>query len=190
MERPTSSRPLPIGIEGHGARDYLEFVVGSYYVKVLLANGKDPALLRAVADGVAAVLPGTHAPPPVLACFPAAGRVPRAEKLAAREFLGRSFLHDAVAVPYEIGAAKFRLFALRGRDEADARDMVTRFARVGGAPGATPGAAGRATLSDPVNGRVILHWKGRWVWGAVDNPPPQSAPLLDQLGARLAQLPR
>ena len=99
----------------------------------------------------------------------------------------RGFLHDAVAVPYELGGAKFRLFAVRGRDAADARDMITRFMRLAGQNGTTPAAAGSATLSDPLNGRVSLGWQGRWVWGAVDHPPPASAPLLERLGARLAR---
>jgi hypothetical protein len=187
MERPAGSLALPVGIEGYGGRDYLQFVLGPYYVKLALVDSKDFALLRAVADGVAGVLPGPRDPPPVLKCFPLAGRLVRAEKFAARDFLGRGFLHDAVAVPYELAGSKFRLFAVRGRDATDAREMVTRYLRVSGDRGSTSGVTGSTTVNDPVNGSVLLHWKDRWVWGAVDNPPPSSAPLLEQLGTRLAR---
>jgi hypothetical protein len=185
MERSASSTPLPIGVEGHGGRDYLLFVVGSTYVKLALARSQDPALLRAVADRLAAALPGTKAPPAVLTCFPAAGRVVRGEKLAARDFLGRSFLHDAVAVPYDLGGRKFRLFAIRGRDAADVRDMIARYEAVSGNRAARPGPAGSTTVNDPVNGRVRLGWAGRWIWGVVDSVHPATTPLLDHLGAAL-----
>jgi len=154
-------------------------------VKLALAKSQDFKVLAAVAEGLEKALPGTHDLPPVLACFPGAGRVLRGEKLAARDFLGRAFLHDAIAVPYDVGGAKVRLFALRGRDPADARDMIARYEAVAGRRDVRPGTAGATTVKDPVNGAVVLHWNGRWVWGAVDGPPPAAAPLLRQLGTCL-----
>jgi hypothetical protein len=187
MERSASSTALPLGIEGHGGRDHLLFVVGPYYLKLALAGSADFALLRAVAEVFAAALPGTREPPPVLTCFPPGGRVLRGEKLAARDFLGRGFLHDAVAVPYEMGSTKFRLFVIRGRDEADARDMVARYEAVSTRRHARPAGVGGAVVQDPVNGTVVLWQRGRWVWGAVDNPPPAATPLLGIIGACLTR---
>jgi len=98
-ERPAGTTLLPIGVEGYAGPDYLEFVVGSYYVKLVQSGGKQPSVLRWFADKLAAGLPGTREAPAVLKCFPDRGKRLRAEKLAARDFLGQSFLHDASQFP-------------------------------------------------------------------------------------------
>jgi hypothetical protein len=39
---------------------------------------------------------------------------------------------------------------------------------------------------DPLNGEVLLSWRGRWLWGAVDDPSPQRQTLVEELGRKLA----
>ncbi|HEX7507816.1 MAG TPA: DUF6599 family protein [Polyangia bacterium] len=178
QERPAGSSPLSVGIEGNAGPDHLEFVAGPVYVKLAQAGGKNTPFLRLFADNIAARLPGTRESPAVLKCFPDKGKRPRAEKLAARDFLGHAFLHDAAVVPYQIDGAKFRLFAIEGKDESDARTMVQRYSVAAKYPagqhtGQQTGEiekAGSATLKDPLNGEVLLRWDGRWLWGAVDQP--------------------
>ena len=111
QERPAGTTLLPIGVEGYGGPDYLEFVVGSYYVKLVQSGAGAPPVLRRFAESVCANLPGTRKAPAILKAFPERGKRVRAEKLAARGFLGHAFLHDAVPVPYLRGGANFRLFA-------------------------------------------------------------------------------
>jgi hypothetical protein len=189
QERPAGTTPLPIGIEGYAGQDYLEFVVGSYYVKLVQSGAQDPAALRRFAEKLAAGLPGTRAAPAVLKCFPERGKRVRAEKLTARDFLGHPFLHDAVAVPYQIGGANFRLFVVEGKDAADLRAMVTRYRAVGKSPDSAGevGPAGSATVKDPLNGEVVLLWKGRWLWGAVDQACAERKALIDELGRSLSE---
>jgi hypothetical protein len=189
QERPAGTTPLPIGIEGYGGQDYLEFVVGSYYVKLVQSGAQDPAALRRFAEKLAAGLPGTRAAPALLRCFPERGKRARAEKLTARDFLGHPFLHDAVAVPYQIGGANFRLFVVEGKDSAEVRAMVTRYRAVGKSPDSAGevGPAGSATVKDPLNGEVVLQWKGRWLWGAVDQACAERKTLVDELGRNLSE---
>ena len=124
----------------------------------------------------------------MLACFPEEGKRPRAEKLTARDFLGHAFLHDGAAVPYEIDGARFRLFAVEGKDAADARTMVAAFRAAAKLPKAEVAAEGSVTLKDPLNGEVLLMWRGRWLWGAVDDPSPQRQALVEELGRKLTRL--
>jgi hypothetical protein len=189
QERPAGTTPLPIGIEGYGGQDYLELVVGSTYVKLVQSGAQDPAALRRFAEKLAAGLPGTRTAPAVLKCFPERGKRVRAEKLTARDFLGHPFLHDAVAVPYQIGGANFRLFVVEGKDSADLRAMVTRYRAVGKSPDSAGevGPAGSATVKDPLNGEVVLQWKGRWLWGAVDQACAERKALIDELGRSLSE---
>jgi len=189
QERPSGTTPLPVGIEGYAGQDYLEFVVGPYYVKLVQLGGKGQSMLRPFADKLAAGLPGTREAPAVLKVFPDLGKRVRAEKLAARDFLGQPFLHDAVAVPYQIAGANFRLFVVEGKDSADVRTMVQRYralAKVAGADAVGP--QGSATVKDPLNGEVVLQWKGRWLWGAVDQPCAERRALIDELGRTLSIL--
>jgi len=191
QERPAGTTPLPIGIEAYAGPDYLEFVVGPYYVKLVQSGAKQPSFLRGFAEKVAAGLPGTHEAPAVLKCFPERGKRARAEKLMARDFLGHPFLHDAVAVPYQIGGASFRLFVVEGKDSADVRAMVQRYRTVAKSPavgGDSAGAEGTATVKDPLNGEVMLQWKGRWLWGAVDQPGDECQALVDELGRKISAL--
>jgi hypothetical protein len=189
-ERPAGTTLLPIGVEGYAGPDYLEFVVGSYYVKLVQSGGKQPSVLRWFADKLAAGLPGTREAPAVLKCFPDRGKRLRAEKLAARDFLGQSFLHDAVAVPYQVEGATFRLFVVQGKDSAEVRAMVKRYRAVGksDAGGDSVGPQGAATVKDPLNGEVVLQWKGRWLWGAVDQPCAARQALVEELGRNLSGL--
>lgn len=193
QERPAGTTPRPIGVEAYAGPDYLEFVVGPYYVKLVQSGAKQPSFLRGFAEKVAAGLPGTREAPAVLKCFPERGKRARAEKLMARDFLGHPFLHDAVAVPYQIGGASFRLFVVQGKDSADVRAMVQRYRIVAKSPavgGDSASAEGTATLKDPLNGEVMLQWKGRWLWGAVDQPGAECQTLVDELGRNLAALDR
>jgi hypothetical protein len=189
QERPPGSVALPIGTEGNAGPDHLEFVAGPAYVKLAQAGGKEMSFLRVFADKIAAGLPGTREPPPVLKCFPQKGKRPRAEKLAAHNFLGHAFLHDAVAAPYQIEGTPFRLFVIEGKDEGDARAMVQRYSAAAKATVGQIEKTGTLTLKDPLNGMVILCWDGRWLWGAVDLPSPLG-PTLPGLQAQVDELGR
>ena len=189
QERPAGTTPVPVGVEGYGGPDYLEFVIGSYYVKLIQQGTKQPSLLRPFAEKLAASLPGTREAPAVLKVFPERGKRVRAEKLAARDFLGQPFLHDAVAVPYQIASASFRLFVVEGKDSADVRTMVQRYRALAKTADANSvGPQGSATVKDPLNGEVVLQWKGRWLWGAVDQPCAERQALVDELGRNLSGL--
>jgi hypothetical protein len=185
QERRPGSTKMPGKLEGVASKDHLEFVAGAYYVKLALPSGGDPAILPKFAERIAAKLPGPRTLPSVLACFPDQGKRPRAEKLTARDFLGHKFLHDAATAPYAIDGARFRLFAVEGKDNADARNMVEGFRSVAKLPKADVGGEGTLTLKDPLNGEVLLAWRGRWLWGAVDDPSPRRKALVEELGRRL-----
>jgi hypothetical protein len=187
QERRPGSTLIPVGVEGNSGSDHLEFVKGPYYVKLVQAGGKETSFLRLFADKVAAQLPGSKEPPPVLRCFPNQGKRPRAEKLIARDFLGYAFLHDAAVVPYEIEGAQFRLFALAGKDAADLHTMIQRYLAAAKMPAAEIKNEGTATLKDPLNGEVLLQWSGHWLWGAVDQPSPARKALVEELGRRLLE---
>lgn len=189
QERPSSYTPLSVGTEGYAGADHFELVAGPYYVKLTQSKG-GATHLRAVAERVASKLPGPRALPKVLGCFPEKGKRPRSERLAAKGFLGHPFLHDGATASYEVEGVRFRLFAVQGKDAADARAMIGRYlaaARVAPAEGAA-GAEGWATLKDPLNGEVLAGWKGRWIFGAVDSSAKDRRAMVEELGKNLSAL--
>jgi hypothetical protein len=185
QERRPGSAKMPGALEGVLGEGHLEFVAGAYYVKLALPAGGDSTLLPMFAEKIAARLPGPRELPPVLARFPEKGKKPRSEKLTARDFLGRPFLHDAAAVPYEIDGVRFRMFAVQGKDVAEVRKMVAAWRAVGKLPESEVGPAGNLAIKDPHNGDVAIMWADRWLWGAVDSPAPKE--LLEELGRNLAR---
>jgi hypothetical protein len=187
QERPAGTTAIPVGVEGYAGEDNLQLVTGPYYLKLVQAGTKAKPVLRDFADRIAAGLTGTKEPPAILKCFPARGKRPRAEKLSARDFLGQAFLHDGATAPYELDGGHFRLFAIEGKDEADAREMLRRYLAATKSPDA-PKAEGSLTVKDPLNGQVDLMWKGRWIWGAVDEPSKSRKTLVEELGRNLAGL--
>lgn len=190
LERPGGATPLAVGVEGYAGADHLELVIGPYYIKLVQAGPKADFVLKRFAEKLAQRLSGRTSPPAVLAAFPDAGKIPRGEKLAASNFLGHGFLHDAVAVPYEVDGARFRLFAVRAKDDADAREMVRRYRAVAKRPASEVTPSGSETLKDPYNGEVLLRWSGPWLWGAVDQPATLGPRWVDDLGQRLSRVSR
>ncbi len=188
QERPGGYTPLPVGTEGYAGADHFELVAGPYYVKLTQSKG-GATHLRPLAERVAAKLPGPRGAPKVLECFPEKGKRARAERLAVKDFLGHPFLHDGFTAPYEIDGVRFRLFAARGKDAADARAMVGRYlAAAHAAPAPAPGPEGWATVKDPLNGEVLVGWKGLWVFGAVDGSVKGQRAMVEELAKKLASL--
>jgi hypothetical protein len=207
QERPAGSAPLGLGADAWaGPEGSLQMVAGPYYVKLVQLGGRGRPLARVFAEKVAARVAGGSELPAVLGCFPEKGKRPRAEKVAMKGFLGHAFLHAGFTAPYEIDGARFRLFAIQGSDAKDVGEMVRRWlalakvvpARADGASGTASGAPaersdtaeGGATVKDPLNGEVLLRWKGGWIWGAVDDSSRSRKPLADELGRSLLALPR
>jgi hypothetical protein len=185
QERPMGTTPIAVGVDAYAGADHLELVTGPFYVKLVQAGPKAAFALRLFAERIAAKLGGQHDAPAVLKAFPDRGKLARAEKLAAHNFLGHAFLHDGVAVPYQLDGVRFRLFAIHGQDEADARQMVERYRTLVKVPASEVRPSGSEILKDPYNGEVLLRWQGPWLWGAVDQMSPHRQQLVDELGQGL-----
>lgn len=44
-------------------------------------------------------------------------------------------------------------------------------------------------IADPLHGKVLVRWTGKWVWGAVDAGGEKQAELVEALGQALARGP-
>jgi hypothetical protein len=173
QERLPESNFIPIGAQGYIDKDILNFLAGSYYIKMSSYNtgNEDPEVLRGFAKKVAENLGEKSGLPSILSSFPRDGKKSNSEKLITKNFLGYSFMPPAFTAEYEIPGKKFRLFLMETGDKNECGNMIQKYLQQIKNPEKEV-KEGRYTLSDPHHGAVDLSWKGKYVWGALDLAEP------------------
>lgn len=186
QEKPPQGPFQAVGAQGYGDALSFNFTAGPYYVKLsyLGKSADSAAALKAVAAAVAARIPPPAALPAQLKAFPKAGRVPESEKFTAANVLGQSFLHSAFTVDYSVSGQTRQMILLEGKDAADARAMVDKWAALAKAKVPSGGAV---AFQDPFNGPVQLRCQGRYVWGCLGVWGPSAGASLDAVGKLLQQ---
>lgn len=173
QERLPSADFLDIGTQGYRESGVLNFIKGSYYIKISGENTgpDDQDILLAFARSVSQKMAGHTALPAVLAAFPPEGKRKNSEKFVAKDFLGYSFLHSGFTADYELSGKKFQLFVIEAANPEDARAMLGRYLKqIGNAEAKL--AEGPCRLKDPYHGEVDLFWKGRRIWGTMNLDDP------------------
>jgi hypothetical protein len=175
QERPTEGNFVSIGTEGYYDQGILNFVMGSYYVKLagFYLGDKDESLLTSVAEEIAGQL----------------DEKAHTERYIAINFLGHSFLHSAYMTEYEAEGQKFKLFILEAKNEGDALGMVESYLKLARDKGeeVTVGE-GQYRFKDPYygsGGKMNLRQKGRYVWGLFSDAAPLYEFYLDEIGDAL-----
>ena len=130
-ERLQSAEFLDIGVEGWIDKDALNFLTGSYYVKLSTFNTapNERQALLAFARSLSGVLGGKGDYPPLLAAFPSEGKKVRSERFIAGKFLGYPFLRSAFTADYDVSGKTFQLFVIDGQDPALCRTMMEEYLR-------------------------------------------------------------
>jgi len=173
QERFPSAAFLDVGAQGYGEKDFLNFVTGSYYVKIssYKLESKGQETLLSFARKVAENLGQKGQLPSILRSFPGEGKITNSEKFIAKKFLGYPFLHSAFTADYSLSGRRFQVFIIDRGDRNECRAMIERYLQELGqlAKGAVEG---RFTLPDPHHGEVDLSWKEGRIWGilSLDDP--------------------
>ena len=169
QERPSNPSLVSMGDQGYIDENLLNFLSGSYYVKINSYNtgAEDREILQSFAKKVLENLDEKGTLPPILSSFPAEGKNRNSEKFVAKNFLGYSFLHSAFTADYELSGKKFKLFLIETVDKNECKNMIQKYLQQIKSPEKEI-KEGRYTLSDPHHGIVDLSWKGNFIWGVVD----------------------
>jgi len=172
QERLPNAKLLDIGTEGYQEPTVLNFVTGSYYVKI---NGhetgaQDERILLAFGRKMEEILGGKTPLPDILSAFPQEALKRHSEKFISKNFLGYSFLHSGFTADYELAGKRFKIFIIEGKDQDDCRSMIEKYLRETGTPGEP--AEGLYRLKDRHHGEVDLFWKGRFIWGTLNLDDP------------------
>jgi hypothetical protein len=172
QERPNPANYMEIGAQGYYDYGVLNFVRGSYYVKVAGYDLEefDEEMLSAVAKIVSQRIGGKKDLPGVLACFPKDALVKNSEKFIAANFLGHGFLHSAFVAQYRSDrSTTANGFVIAAADAADADAMLESYLNFVKEKGVSPVEQnGVYRFEDPVSrsaGTINLKKRGSYIWG-------------------------
>ena len=129
QEKPRQGSFLAIGTQGYYESGILNFLKGSYYVKMsgFDLGETDEKVLTAAAQKVAAALDGPVQFPAVVDCFPVNAKIPNSEAYTNRNFLGHSFLHSAFTAEYDANGQKFQVFIIQTAEPQGAADILNKY---------------------------------------------------------------
>ena len=169
QERLSDANFLDIGAQGYIEKNVINFMAGSYYVKInsFHTGSDDQEIPIAFAKKVSENLGEKGALPSILSSFTEEGKKKNSEKFIAIKFLGYAFLHSAFTADYQLSGMKFKLFVIQGSGRDDCKDMLQKYLQQTGNP-AKDVAEGYYRLSDPYHGKIDLQWKGRNIWGILN----------------------
>ena len=128
-ERYSESRFLKIGSQGYWEEGALNFIVGSYYVKLLCFDcGQDAERsLTSIAREVEKKVPNDGQLPLLLHLFPAEGLIANSEKFILQNVLGYGFFHHGYLASYKAQGQEFDLFIIQGTTVQDAQNMMNQY---------------------------------------------------------------
>jgi len=169
QERLPDGNFLKIGAQGYIDKNILNFVYGTYYIKLNSFNtgAEDGELLQAIAKKVAVNLGERGGLPSILSDFPPEGKKGNSEKYITRNFLGYTFFNSVYTADYEVAGKAFKLFLIEAADKNECKSVIQKYLRQIKNPEREV-TEGRYTVSDPHHGVIDLFWKGAYIWGAVD----------------------
>jgi hypothetical protein len=188
-ERSPENRYIQAGAEGYIDEHVLNFLQGSFYVKLSAFSDRGSAqpAMRSFAGEVSKRIGGATALPAILETFPAAGRVARSEKYVKRAPLGHEFLAPACTADYRFAGKQSSLLISTSADASQAKKKLELlkgyFAKSGkvadepALPGAWRGASSR-------EGEAIFFARGRYTVLLL-NPPADAAAFLKEVASRL-----
>jgi hypothetical protein len=181
---------LDIGAQGYREKGVLNFLAGSYYVKIssVQAGDKVQEGLLSIAKMVESHLQQPKAMPSLLTAFPIAGRAVNTEQYIAKSFLGYSFLNGAYVVTYDAGGS-FKSFVIDGGNADQVQNLVSTY--IAGIPkeGVNKLANGWLKITDPHNGSIEMGWKDRYLIGAYGEEKASSrSTFLQELAKNLTSI--
>ena len=170
QERHPKANFINVGAQGYIEEEILNFMAGPYYVKItgykIESGGRE--VLISFAKKVLENLGEKGTLPTLLNSFPRDGKVKNSEKFINKNFLGYAFLHSAFTADYELSGRKFKLFVIEGAGKDECKEMIQKYLQQTKSPEKNV-AEGRYAISDPYHGEILLHWKGKYIWGILNS---------------------
>ena len=186
-ERPSESNFQSFGSEGYQEGSMLNFFVDVWYVKIESPSSAEGTVnaIRQIALEFGRNINPQPTFPVQLQSFPAENKIPYSELYIPAGFLGHEFLTQAFTANYETSGKKYQLFIIDAGSAEQANAVLTKYFQF------TKQTArfreGRLTIKDRYNGDLECQWKGRYIWGIVNDSkaPIKVEDVLKETGKRL-----
>lgn len=180
-ERSPGYKFIAIGTEGYRDKGVLNFLEGSYYVKLSGSGANSEALLDQFARTLSSRIGGTRTLPALLQKLPREHRVAHSEQYVKKDPLGHAFLAPAYVVMYGGEKQQSKLLVSVASDaqaaKARAEQLAKHFRQSGEAISAPELGEGGLRAKNSFEGRVIARTHGRYLI-AVFNPAENGAEVL------------
>jgi len=166
-ERMPDYPQVSIGSQGYKSQGVLNFLAGSYYVKIMSAGAVEAEenAIAQLAGKINEMLAQPVGLPDVLKLFPAEGKEELSDAYIAQNFLGYSFLHSAFTMRYKT-EAEFQLFIIKDAPE-ELQHMLDEYLKM--LKDEKPQMKGNLMIAkDPYNGTLFMEKKGNYLVGTVN----------------------
>jgi hypothetical protein len=161
---------LQLGVQGYREKGVLNFLAGTYYVKISSVQAWDKVQdgLLSIAQKVESHLKEPKTWPPLLATFPRSGRTANTEQYIAKSFLGYSFLNGAYVATYDVNGP-FKAFLIETENSDQVQKLVATYLESLKKEDITTLQNGWLKVVDPHNGVMEWGWKGKYLFGVYGN---------------------
>ena len=128
QERDTGYNFIQLGVQGYLQQGVLNFLTGSYYIKLSTYQTGNNAqnAMQTIGRMLAEHLKQNNAMPKLFRVFPAEGKLTNTEQYIARNFLGYSFLNSAYVSSYKDGSL-FKIFVIESATPEKANAMLAEY---------------------------------------------------------------
>ena len=183
---------LPIGAEGYGTSEILNFFQDEFYVKLSGFSDKEKTgpMLERFARVVSRKIGPSDSMPEFLSLFPAQHLVAHSCKFVKKSPLGHDFLSPAILATYAWGEKQTSLLISKAPDAKGAeqkvgqlRDYFGRSGKVAPQPGLAPGAF---SGSNQFEGEAVFFAAGSYAILCL-NPPPNPEAFLKSVAERIGE---
>jgi hypothetical protein len=190
QERYTDYHFIDIGVQGYIEKGALNFLTGSYYVKIstLQSGTQAQDALLMIAMKLQEHLQQDSSWPSLLRAFPSKEKQPNSEQYIGKNFLGYGFLNGAYVASYD-GGNPFKAFVMRWDTPEKAKQAVVEYLKALPSDSVTVGKAGRYQAKDPHNGNVDFVLDGQFLYGVYGGDGRKAYEgYLTSLGSRLSSV--
>ena len=183
-ERPSETDFIKVGAEGYQEGSMLNFFIDRLYVKIESPSVDDDVVkaVGQIAQEFARNVNPQSVFPAQLKNFPAENKIKRSELYIPSGYLGHEFLTKAFTANYEVAGKKYQLFIIDAGSVEQANAMLTKYLQF--TKQNLRLREGRLSIKDRYNGDIECQWKGRYIWGIVNdsNAPVKVDDVLKETG--------
>jgi hypothetical protein len=175
QERDTGYNFIQLGVQGYLQQGVLNFLTGSYYVKLSTyqTGSKAQEAMLTIGKTLVEQLKQNNLMPTLFKVFPVIGKKPNTEQYVARNFLGYSFMNSAYVAVYKDSSA-FRIFVIESAVQEKANAMLIEYLNAVPKETVTKIAPDKYQIRDPHNGVIELQVFNRYLYGTLNCTDPNT----------------